>query len=99
MAGERIVAIATAANEMVAGMVAGLLADEGVRCMTKNVGVGIAYATPALDPHQILVMESDVPRAAELLAPYRGPELTLLVEAPETAWDEGAGDEVRELDE
>ena len=79
---ERAIAVARAANEIVAGMVAGLLEDEGLHCMTKNVGAGLAYAAPGLDPHQILVMESEASRAAAILSPFTGPELTLLVAAP-----------------
>jgi hypothetical protein len=79
---DRVVAVARAANELTAGMLAGLLADNGIRCGTKNVGAGLAYATPALDPHEILVLESEVQRAAAILAPYAGNDLTLLVPAP-----------------
>ena len=86
---DRTVPVATAANEMIAGMVAGLLTDEGIRCATKNVGAAVGYGAPVFDPHQIIVLEADAPRAAGVLAEYAGPELTLLV-APPRALDDAA---------
>lgn len=65
---ERLVAIGTAPNEIVASLWRGMLEEAGIRSMAKPLGPGAAYFTTTIVPHKVYVLESDAERAKELLA-------------------------------
>ena len=66
----KIVPVATAENQMAADMLIGILKMHNIPCMARAGGMGIAYLGPALQPHDILVLEGDLPRAEEVLKAF-----------------------------
>lgn len=68
--GDRIVKVATAANEAIARMLSELLTEEGIPSVVKAAGAGPAILPVATLPHYIYVLASDVPRAKELINFY-----------------------------
>lgn len=68
---EPLVHIATAPNEIVANMWAGILEEDGMRCLLKGGGLQAAmYASPLSVPYEIYVLESEAANATEILAPF-----------------------------
>ena len=68
---EEIVHIATAPNEMVANMWAGILEENGIRCMLKGMGLQASmYASPLAVPYEIYVLKSEAEKAKEILEPF-----------------------------
>lgn len=65
--------VTTASNQAEAEMWRGLLANEGIDSMVRNVGSLMAY-TPALSPHELYVRRSDAESARDLLAAYSEPD-------------------------
>ena len=68
---EPLVHIATASNEIVANMWAGILEEDGIRCMLKGGGLQASmYASPLSVLYEIYVMESETDNASLILAPF-----------------------------
>ncbi len=67
---DTIIAVVSVENQMVADMVVGILRMHDIRCMARARGMGIAYLGPALQDHDILVLERDKPRAEEVLRAF-----------------------------
>ena len=68
---EPLVHIATAPNEPIAQMWAGILEDNNVPCMVKGGDLGASMYIPQFQlQQQIWVLESDAERAKEILAPF-----------------------------
>ena len=68
---EPLVHIATAPNEPIAQMWAGILEDNNVPCMVKGGDLGASMYIPQFQLHQQLwVLESDAEKAREILAPF-----------------------------
>lgn len=65
---ERMVPVAVAPNEMIAGMWQGWLENAGIRSMAKPTGPGMAYFTTFGLEHILYVLESDEAQAKEILA-------------------------------
>lgn len=75
----KIIPIVTVDNQMAADMVVGILRMHHIPCMARAGGMGMAYLGPALQPHDILVLEDDRPRAEEILKAFSDDEdVTLL---------------------
>ncbi|GEM_PF-3971942 len=70
----KIVPVVTADNQMVADMMIGILKMHHIPCMARAGGMGIAYLGPALQPHDILILESDKARAEEVLKAFSDDE-------------------------
>ncbi len=70
----KIVPVATVDNQMIADMVVGILKMHHIPCMARAGGMGIAYLGPALQPHDILILENDRPRAEEVLKAFSDDE-------------------------
>ena len=73
-----MVHICTADNEAVAGMWAGVLEDNDIRCVIRGVNSpmgGIMRAISAFNtPQAICVLEVDAEKAVEILRPFVHPE-------------------------
>ncbi len=65
---EAIVAAAEAPNEIIAGLWASVLRDEGIQVMVKSQGPGMAYFSSLGNQHLIYVLESDLDRAKEIIS-------------------------------
>lgn len=65
-----LVPLLTAANQAEADIVVGLLKTHAIPALARVGGSGLAYTTGALQPHAILVLAPDLPRAREVLAAY-----------------------------
>jgi hypothetical protein len=65
---DRIVEIAEAPNEIIAGLWASVLRDEGFKVMVKSRGPGMAYFSTLGNQHSIYVMESDAEEARQIIA-------------------------------
>ena len=70
----KIVPVATVENQMIADMLIGILKMHHIPCMARAGGMGIAWLGPALQPHDILVLEEDRPRAEEVLKAFSDDE-------------------------
>jgi putative signal transducing protein len=70
----KIVPVVTVDNQMVADMALGILKMHHIPCMARAGGMGMAYLGPALQPHDILVLEDDLPRAEEILKAFSDDE-------------------------
>lgn len=70
---EELVRVTTASNQAEAEMWRGLLANEGIDCLVRNVGSLMAY-TPALSPHELYTRRGDAESARDLLAAYSEPD-------------------------
>ncbi|MHB8644788.1 MAG: putative signal transducing protein [Thermomicrobiales bacterium] len=70
----KIVPIATVDNQMVADMAIGILKMHHIPCMARAGGLGMVWLGPALQPHDILVLEDDRPRAEEILKAFSDDE-------------------------
>lgn len=70
----KIVPVVTVDNQMVADMVIGILKMHHIPCMARAGGMGMAWLGPALQPHDILVLEDDRPRAEEVLKAFSDDE-------------------------
>lgn len=77
--GGAIVPIVTVDNQMVADMVIGILRMHDIRCMARPQGIGMAYLGPALQAHDILVLDRDKERAEEVLKAFSDDEGTMLL--------------------
>ena len=74
-----IIPIVTADNQMVADMLLGILRLHDIRCMARPRGMGVAYLGPALQAHDILILDRDKERAEEVLRAFSDDEdVTLL---------------------
>lgn len=69
-----IVPVVTVENQMVADMVLGILRMHGIRCMARPLGLGMAYLGPALQSHDILVLDRDKEQAEEVLRAFSDDE-------------------------
>jgi len=68
---EPIVSVAIAPNETVAYMWAGILEENGIRCMVKSGQLRAAmYVLPVNQQCEIYVIASEAEKAAEILAPF-----------------------------
>lgn len=70
----KIVPVATVENQMIADMVIGILKMHQIPCMARAGGMGMAWLGPALQPHDILVLDDDRPRAEEVLKAFSDDE-------------------------
>ena len=70
----KIVPVATVDNQMVADMALGIQKMHHIPCMARAGGMGMAWLGPALQPHDILVLEDDRPRAEEILKAFSDDE-------------------------
>ncbi len=71
---EPLVKVATAPNEALAGMWAEMLRNNGIRCLVKPAGPGMAYFSTALVEHYIYVLASDAEAARAILGDENGEE-------------------------
>lgn len=62
-----IVVAAEAPNEIIAGLWASVLRDEGVEVMVKSEGPGMAYFSTMGNQHSLYVLESRVDEAKQIL--------------------------------
>ncbi len=69
-----IIPIVTVENQMIADMVTGILRLHHIPCMSRALGLGTAYLGPALQAHDILVLERDRERADEILHAFSDDE-------------------------
>jgi hypothetical protein len=65
---DRIVVAAEAPNEIIAGLWASVLRDEGIPVMVKSTGPGMAYFSNMGNMHIIYVMEAQAEEAREIIA-------------------------------
>ncbi len=78
MSEQRLVKLAKAANEIVAGLVVGALEAEGIPTMAKATGPGVGgFGTAVMLEHDLYVREADRERAAEVIEPFLGEEVSL----------------------
>ena len=70
----KIIPVATAENQMAADMLIGILKMHEIPCMARARGMGIAYLGPAMQPHDILILEDDRERAEEILKAFSDDE-------------------------
>jgi hypothetical protein len=70
----KIIPVAAAENQMAADMLLGILKMRDIPCMARAGGMGIAYLGAALQPHDILVLDSDKERAEEVLKAFSDDE-------------------------
>ena len=70
----KIIPLVTVDNQMIADMVIGILKMHHIPCMARAGGMGMAWLGPALQPHDILVLEDDRPRAEEVLKAFSDDE-------------------------
>jgi hypothetical protein len=64
---DRIVVAAEAPNEIIAGLWASVLRDEGIDVMVKSSGPGMAYFSTLGNQHSIYVLESRVEEAKQII--------------------------------
>jgi hypothetical protein len=64
---DRVVLAAEAPNEIIAGLWASVLRDEGVEVMVKSEGPGLAYFSTMGNQHALYVLESKVEQARQIL--------------------------------
>jgi hypothetical protein len=69
-----IIPVVTVENQMVADMMLGILRMHDIRCMARPRGIGMAYLGPALQTHDILVLDGDKERAEEVLRAFSDDE-------------------------
>lgn len=62
-----IVLAAEAPNEIIAGLWASVLRDEGVEVMVKSEGPGLAYFSTMGNTHSIYVLESKAEEARQII--------------------------------
>ncbi|MGH2534585.1 MAG: hypothetical protein ACRDJW_20165 [Thermomicrobiales bacterium] len=78
-----VVYLATAPNELVAGMWADALGQEGIRAMTRALGPGFGgWASSYNLPHEVRVLESRLDEAREVIAALEGIDFDEDVETP-----------------
>jgi hypothetical protein len=70
----KIVPVTTVGNQMVADMLLGILKMHNIPCMARAGGMGAAWLGPALQPHDILVLDHDKERAEEVLEAFSDDE-------------------------
>lgn len=63
----KIVQIGVAPNEVIALWWKDILEEEGIRSMIRPGGIGLSYASNALNEHYILVREDQAALAQEIL--------------------------------
>jgi hypothetical protein len=64
---DRIVVAAEAPNEIIAGLWASVLRDEGIEVMVKSSGPGMAYFSTLGNQHSLYVLESRVNEAQQII--------------------------------
>ncbi len=64
---DRIVQVAEAPNEIIAGLWASVLRDEGIDVMVKSEGPGMAYFSTMGNSHAIYVLEANYESARTIL--------------------------------
>lgn len=74
-----LIVVQEAENQMAADMILGILRMHDVRCMARPRGIGMAYLGPALQAHDILVLDRDKERAEEVLRAFSDDEGTTLL--------------------
>ena len=62
-----VVLAAEAPNEIIAGLWASVLRDEGIEVMVKSAGPGMAYFSTMGNTHAIYVLESNYDSAKQIL--------------------------------
>lgn len=68
---EPLVSVATAPNEAIANMWAGILEEHGIRCLLKGGNLAAAmYASPLNVSYEISVLASEADKATQILAPF-----------------------------
>jgi hypothetical protein len=65
---DRIVIAAEAPNEIIAGLWASVLRDEGIPVMVKSTGPGMAYFSSMGNQHNIYVLEAQADEARQIIA-------------------------------
>ena len=65
---DRIVVAAEAPNEIIAGLWASVLRDEGFKVMVKSSGPGVAYFSTMGNQHSIYVLEQYADEARQIIA-------------------------------
>ena len=68
MDGTRIVAIATAPNEVIADLWRQVLDEDGIIAVLKPTGAGSSFGTNALNEHLVFVREDQAELAREIIA-------------------------------
>jgi hypothetical protein len=64
---DRIVVAAEAPNEIIAGLWASVLRDEGIQVMVKSGGPGMAYFSTLGNQHSLYVLESQADEARQII--------------------------------
>lgn len=64
---DRIVVAAEAPNEIIAGLWASVLRDEGIQVMVKSAGPGMAYFSNMGNQHSIYVLEAHAEEARQII--------------------------------
>jgi hypothetical protein len=64
---DRIVVAAEAPNEIIAGLWASVLRDEGIQVMVKSSGPGMAYFSTLGNQHSIYVLEANLEEARQII--------------------------------
>ncbi len=64
---DRIVVAAEAPNEIIAGLWASVLRDEGIDVMVKSSGPGMAYFSTLGNQHSIYVLEAKYEEARQII--------------------------------
>ncbi|MDD5038689.1 MAG: DUF2007 domain-containing protein [Dehalococcoidales bacterium] len=82
---EALVLVATAPNEPIARMWAGILENEGIHSLIQHHGMRSAqYASPLFSQCKIYVLASQAEKAKEILAPSLNIDFTEASQAPDT---------------
>jgi hypothetical protein len=73
--GGPLVHVATAPNEMIAGMWSGILEEHGINCLLKGSALKAAmYSLPFNQSYEIHVLASEAEKAKEILASFLNSE-------------------------
>ncbi|HEX77380.1 MAG TPA: DUF2007 domain-containing protein [Dehalococcoidia bacterium] len=82
---QRLVKVATAANEAVAQMLRQLLEQHGIGCVVKAAGAGPGLFSPAGLPHYLYVLAPDATRAEEIVTFYLDSDASIGLEKSDNA--------------
>ena len=88
---QRLIKVATAANEAVAQMLSELLEEQGIPCLVKAAGVGHGILSPSLLPHYIYVPASLAERAREVTTFYLDSDASIGLEKANNAHRDDPG--------
>lgn len=70
----KIIPLVTVENQMVADIALGILRMHNIRCMARALGTGMVWLGPALQSHDILVLEDDKAQAEDVLRAFSDDE-------------------------